>query len=282
MKIVLLEEFPNKVNLENKLEELDSPVNLIVAAPCLQDFERIRDKLKAEEVILGYWPLLPKNMGYWLSPFSDRKGLEQVVDEIKQAEPPLDVLWDAEPPIYDKSHVLGIIKSLIKGKWRENAEYIKESLHNLSDSGINLVTAEWPISPDKQYITGLSGALIHKLSQYKHPAALLEFLMENLCLKFDPDEFRTEKMEMAYSRQYDEFKRICEQGKAKYSNRFSIGIGCLGFGIKGNENQLSEKQLYKYLQIAASTGIPKAYIYRLGGATEQHLKVLRAFLQGNI
>ncbi len=70
MIISFFEEFPTKENL-GKLKLVTWQTKLYVAAKSVKDFNRIRSTIKnkhIKEVI--YWPVLEKEEGYWISPFS--------------------------------------------------------------------------------------------------------------------------------------------------------------------------------------------------------------------
>ena len=64
MKFKIYEEFPNEENLSN-LDYFDFPIELVLAAKSLDEFEALEEKLKKGNVKnVVYWPLLSKEEGY--------------------------------------------------------------------------------------------------------------------------------------------------------------------------------------------------------------------------
>ncbi|MBU0459261.1 MAG: hypothetical protein KKH52_04105 [Nanoarchaeota archaeon] len=96
MKISFFEEFPTKGNLA-KLKLVDWPSTIFCAAESLAEFKQIKSSVKKKNVKLAYWPILKKNEGYWMSPFSSPKGLKRIIKELEQ-ERKMTILWDAELP----------------------------------------------------------------------------------------------------------------------------------------------------------------------------------------
>ena len=97
--ITLLEEFPIEENL-SKLELLDFPVNIFVAANNIIEFNKIEEKIKKYPFVktVGYWPILSIEDGYWFSAFTKREGIKRIMKELESTNTPFSVLWDAELP----------------------------------------------------------------------------------------------------------------------------------------------------------------------------------------
>ncbi len=70
MQLNFYEEFPNQENLK-KLELIDFPVKLVVAAPTLKRFLQVKKKIFSNKYVkeVIYWPILSKEEGYWMSAF---------------------------------------------------------------------------------------------------------------------------------------------------------------------------------------------------------------------
>jgi len=95
MIISFFEEFPTKENLK-KLELINFPTKLYLAAPSIKEFKQITSKIKNKHIQeFVYWPLLKIKEGYWISPFSQRTALQRILNEIP---PKTSVMLDLELP----------------------------------------------------------------------------------------------------------------------------------------------------------------------------------------
>ena len=96
MQISFFEEFPTKKNL-NKLNLIDFPIKLYLAASSLEEFVQLTKKIDNEQVKeIIYWPILSKREGYWISPFTKRKALQRILGELEGAK--VSVMLDLELP----------------------------------------------------------------------------------------------------------------------------------------------------------------------------------------
>jgi hypothetical protein len=95
MKISFFEEFPTKRNME-ELALVSWPTTVFVAATGLDKFKSMQKKYTKRNVELAYWPILKKEEGYWMSPFSSPRALKRIMRELKGQK--IKVLWDAELP----------------------------------------------------------------------------------------------------------------------------------------------------------------------------------------
>ncbi|MFC1648908.1 hypothetical protein ACFL1B_05615 [Nanoarchaeota archaeon] len=102
MKISFFEEFPNNKNLK-KLKLVDFKTTVFIAAKSLSDYKRFRSLAKEynKDIECAYWPILEKDEGYWLSPFSDPAAVKRVINELKSFKG--KILWDAELPLLKSS-----------------------------------------------------------------------------------------------------------------------------------------------------------------------------------
>ena len=80
MIISFFEEFPDKNSL-SKLKLINFNTKLYLAAKSYKEFKKIKIKNKFVKELI-YWPILEKNEGYWISPFSDNKALKRTFNLI--------------------------------------------------------------------------------------------------------------------------------------------------------------------------------------------------------
>ena len=135
MIINFFEEFPTKENLA-KLQLVDWPCTVYVAAKSLSQFEKIKSSISKKNIKLGYWPILEKKEGYWLSPFSSSKAVKRVVNEINNYKKPIKIMWDAELPFRHPWLFLRI-DNFIRNKPRIKSFF--------KSNGKNILTSEYPI-----------------------------------------------------------------------------------------------------------------------------------------
>src|SRR3989338_4984631 len=97
MLISFFEEFPIPENLA-KLDLVTWKTKLYLAASGLTTFKLLQQQIDPKKNILEtiYWPVLKKKEGYWISPFSQRKALQNIFDELKKEVVP--VMLDLELP----------------------------------------------------------------------------------------------------------------------------------------------------------------------------------------
>lgn len=245
MIISFFEEYPTEENLA-KLKLVSFTTKLYIAAESLGSFYKIKDKIRqknVKEVI--YWPLLKKEEGYWMSPFAERKALKRIIEETKE----IPVLWDAEIP---KKRIL-LLKNLIY--FHKNKKLIKEFL---SKHNQEVYCAEY--FPEK----GIS-----------------YFLLKALGLEFSAKEYGDYEVKMLYSSMHDYkadfMRKQIEKGKAASGDKFIPAFGVLAVGARGNEKTISKEILERDLRIAKEAGVKEAVIFRLGGLTKKHAKVLKKY-----
>src|SRR3989344_2037979 len=95
MQVSFFEEFPTKSNLE-KLKLVSWPTKVYLAARSLEEFNKLKKKIKYKNKEFVYWPVLDKKEGYWISLFSRRKALLRIFKELKDKNTP--VMLDLELP----------------------------------------------------------------------------------------------------------------------------------------------------------------------------------------
>jgi hypothetical protein len=105
VRIGLYEEFPVPWRL-NKLEQVDFPVTLAVAAASRAEFLELRDEIvtmypQVREVY--FWPVLSHEEGYYTGAWSDPDGVRRLAGEADG----LPVMWDSEMPLGQTALELG-------------------------------------------------------------------------------------------------------------------------------------------------------------------------------
>ncbi|MBI2670691.1 hypothetical protein HYX18_01795 [Candidatus Woesearchaeota archaeon] len=243
MIISFFEEFPNSENLE-KLELVDWDTKLYLASKSLKEFHRIRRGIKNEHVReLIYWPILKHD--YYISPFSKRKNLEAIFNEIGDEN--VSVLLDAEWPLKKRVALKEIFSFF--GNRRLIRNFVLQ--HN------NIYVAE-----------------------YYHMGAFMDAIYGFLGLHFDPNKFNNRAIRMVYHSLHNFDKntinelRRCEES---YKDKFLVAYGTIARGILKNEPILPLSRLEEDLIIAKELGIREVVIYRLGGLNEDYARLLKQY-----
>ena len=244
MIISFFEEFPNKSNLK-KLKLINFPTKLYIASHSYKEFLNIKNKIK-NKFVKGfiYWPILKKEEGYWISPFSSREALERIFNELKDKNIP--VMLDLEIPIFR-------LFSNIKSNWKDfftNKKLIK----NFIDNYKNIYLCEYyPEGRYKENLLGLFG--LH----YKNKKIKIIKMVYHSMHKFN-EKFMANEM---------------KNGIKKYNENFLISYGAIAKGITGREPILSFKQLDKDLNLAKDNKVNEVIIFRLGGLNKNYLNIIK-------
>lgn len=245
MKINFFEEFPEKEVLEKvRLIKFDSVV--YVAAQNLKKFESFSKQIRKinRKITPAYWPVLKKEEGYWLSPFSETKALERVFNELKKYKKDLTVLLDLEFPTHTPRLFFKNFFKFFKNKRMIN-NFVENKPKNLT-----LVTAEYQVN---------NGFL----------SLILRFLGVRL-RKVD------ERIFMCYTSmaRNDYWEKVMRKNIKKQK---SVGLGVIAVGILGNESLLSSDKLGRDLELAQKSKSKTVTIFRLGGLNEEYMKVINKF-----
>ncbi|MBI5389856.1 hypothetical protein HZB02_00015 [Candidatus Woesearchaeota archaeon] len=253
MIISFFEEFPTAENLQ-KFKLVSWPTKLYLAAHSVPEFEQICSSIPRTRVVETiYWPILKKEEGYWISPFSDRAALHYLFHELDDFDG--KVMLDLELPI--SKHPLLLLTQL--PHFRSNKRFIA--------SYLNRHPATY-------------------LAEYFPEGRWKEFLLSSLGLHFSPQRHGCNIVKMIYQSMHvfprsfvqDELKR----GVTLHGKNFLVAFGTIATGILGNEPLLSLQQLEEDLSIAQSVGVHEVVIFRLGGLNQQYAAVLKKFVQKTI
>ncbi len=285
LEFVILEEFPTDENLEKVELITDIPVEIVLAAKNIKEFDELKTQVEGSNGNIkrvGYWPLFSDEEGYWQSKFSSPQAIDGLIGEVKDyssPENPLLLYWAAETPLRKKPSL--IISNFLKSF--NNQKKIIEFFKEHADYGIHLVTNEMPVM-----------AL---------PGAPPQFFQRLTGTSFDPKKYGNDEIiKGLYSSFYrsigkeiiDKYadwllKTQIRHGGKKYRENFSTNLGCLAAGAMGNEPILTPEQFHNDLRIVhdeATKGPHKAnfrnplrvYLFRLGGLTPDYVDAMKEFL----
>ena len=248
MIISFFEEFPTKENLD-KLKLVKWPTKLYLAARSLEEFNSIGSKIKNKNVKeFIYWPVLGRKEGYWISPFSKRKALVRIFEEVKGSVP---IMIDAELPTTQNSFLyLSQLLSFFRNK-----KLIQDFVQN----GKNVY-----------------------VSEYYPEGKRKEAFLSALGLSFDPKRFGNKVIKMVYHSMHDFDERFIRQeletGVKENGKNFLVAYGTIAHGIHQNEPILSCEQLKKDLEIAQDVGVKEVVIFRLGGLNKKYVDIINKFV----
>jgi hypothetical protein len=241
MRINFFEEFPTKKNLD-KVNLIKFPSLLFIAAKNLDEFKRYEQYVKKlnKKIQVGYWPILSKEEGYWISPFSDSEALKRIIKELEKEKKILTVLWDCEFPL--KKKLLIPTPNLFKNK-----KLIVNFLHNTKHS---IYTAE-----------------------YGRSSLFLELIFRFYGLRFS---FLKKRIPMLYTSMAK--GKLKETYRENIKKNPIVGLGTITIGILGNEPKLKPEELDLDLKLAKESDAKEVFIFRLGGLNKKYLDVIKKYL----
>ncbi len=242
MRIHFFEEFPTKRNLA-KLKYVTWPCTLYVAAESIAKFEQIAATITKKNISVVYWPILKKEEGYWLSPFSSPTAVERVINECQGK----NVMWDAELPLRSPWMFLRV-DHYIRNMWKIKTFFRK--------NGNKISTSEYTIKN-----------------------SVAQLLFHILGISFSPKKYNNTKIVMYYTSMHTQTKPFLlhniEQLYQKHGKKLHVGLGTIARGILGDEPILSPSQLRKDLQDMKQIGVRDVVVFRLGGLNEKYIGVLK-------
>jgi hypothetical protein len=245
MIISFFEEFPTKRNLD-KLKSIKFPTKLYLGAKSLDEFLKLKSRIKNKHIKeFVYWPILEVKEGYWISPFSQRKALKRIFNELGSKK--VSVMLDLELPT-TKNFMLFFTEIL---NFYKNKHLIKRFIRK---------------HPGKVY-----------LAEYYPEGRIREKTLWLLGLHFK----KAKVIKMVYHSMHDfdkDFiKKELKAGRKKYGKDFLVAYGTIARGISRKEPILTLKQLEEDLKIAREARVKEVVIYRLGGLNKKCLEVVKNF-----
>ena len=246
MIISFFEEYPNTKNLR-KLKLVKWPTKLYIAAKSAAEFQKITSKIRNKNVKeIVYWPVLDKQEGYWISPFSKTNALKRIFLELEGEKIP--VMLDLELPTTQNPLL-----------------YLTQSFNFYRNKALI-----------GDFIRNYEGKLY--LAEYYPQGKIPELWLSWLGLHYVYPTTQVIKM-MYHSMHYfkEEFVRAeFQRGVQELGNRFVVGLGTIAVGVMGNEPILSLKQLQQDLQLAKNAGVKEVIIFRLGGLDVEYAATIES------
>lgn len=253
LAVTMVEEFPTEVNL-TKLELIDFPINIFVAAESVNDFRKIEEKLKKYPNLdlVGYWPVLKKEEGYWFSAFSKRKAIARVIEELESVNSPISVLWDAELPHLRRRLFLTELPRFL-GSRKMVQNFIAEPPEE-----VTLYVAE-----------------------NRRRGLLCDLILNFSGVTFGRD-LGYNRVEMLYGQwnlgTLQKFLKTGKQLAGNYRPAFGLTAGGVGDSPTEANWMLSPQELDEELRVAQDLGIKEVVIYRLGGLDKAYLEVIKKYV----
>ncbi len=248
MLISFFEEFPTKNNL-NKLNLINFPTKLYLAAKSLQEFSQIKSTIKNKFIKeFVYWPILEIKEGYWISPFTKRRALKRIFNELNNN--PTSTMLDLEWPL-TKNPLLFFTQAI---NFPRNKKLIRNFIDNHKGK-------------------------IH-LCEYYPEGKKKDWFLEKMGLHYNNEKAKIIKMfyhSMHPSFNKDFFRKELQRGKELHQDNFIASFGTIASGMKGNEPILTKEQLNQDLKIAKENNIQEVIIFRLGGLDKEYLKIIRKY-----
>ncbi|MBI4147348.1 hypothetical protein HY494_01705 [Candidatus Woesearchaeota archaeon] len=245
MLISFFEEFPTEDTLA-KLKFVSWPTKLYVAANNVQQFRAVTSVVRHDQNLLEavYWPILKREEGYWVSPFSKQSALRHLFEELENKKIP--VMLDLELPT-------------TQNPWL----YLTELFH---------------FNQDKKLIH--SFVCNHSGETYLCEYSASGKSLQRLGLHYSSKKSKVMKMMYHSVHYYSEEKLRSElqRGLKEFGDRYIVGFGTIALGVGGNEPILSAEQLEKDLQIAQEVGVKEVVLFRLGGLNKKYAKVMEKFV----
>lgn len=254
--ISFFEEFPNQTTLD-KIAQIDFDTRIYVAAGNLSDFYSFEENFKSKNTYVKdviYWPVLEKEEGYWISPWSEKTALERIFEEIKKRKDKkeLEVLLDLEFP-------LKRINLFNFQDFKENKKYVSDFIKEAKEHNLSVITAEKSWLPD--------------------------WLLEPLGLSYNPKEYGNKKIKMYYSSFRRRFlpdfliNNLFEKRLKQFKEEGVIpAIGCIAAGIHGNEPLNSPEILEEELKAVRAENFSEVVIFRLGGLNKTYLGIIKTYV----
>lgn len=247
MRVSFFEEFPTKETLD-KLSLVTWPATVYVAAKSVKEYQKLILPYKQDNLTFGYWPILKKEEGYWLSPFSSPKAVQRTITDIKRNKPL--VMWDAELPF--------------RHPW--------------------LFFHFWYFLKNKKAITLLFSEYGPKIrtAEYTIKGKLSQAILSKLGVAFSPNHYGNKKIVMYYTSMHKGtswiFLKQIKRLLALHKDSLHVALGTIATGILGNEPILTPEQLERDLQKMQQLDIQEVVIFRLGGLNKKYQRILQKFV----
>ncbi|MBM3199936.1 hypothetical protein FJZ53_03275 [Candidatus Woesearchaeota archaeon] len=241
-RIILWSEFPEETDWKKAVRLIDFKVEVYIAVRSKRQFQEYTKKIRSKNIILGAWPALSKEEGYWFSGLTSKES----IDELRQYKG-MRIKIDLEPPIPKFKH--NNLKTLLWGlgiffKNAKNTEYLKETIYWLAKNNTKILINEAPMP--KFYLNKLGITLEKRKNmtlQLMMYTTLAGQTLRPLCKNYN-------KIML---------KRIVKQNPD-----MSASVGLIGPGILEKEGcYTSPEQFRQDLEMLKSAGISNVAVYSL-------------------
>jgi hypothetical protein len=257
MKINFFEEYPTEENMK-KLDMIDWPAMVFIAASSIKDFESLRDYYvrKYPQITFGWWPTIPGS--YWVSGLVNPSDLDKLFSEItmKRHESELAILIDFEFPLKKYLWFKNIFNV------RKNKKKIKKIFQEAPEYNLKIYTAEYPAS--NNFFLGL-WKFLGLSPAFSLPHTKLVMFYTSMGMKF------LGKFIWSKVRRFEKYFSQSNHG------RVGFGLGTIAAGILGNEPILSPENFAEDLKWAEESGVEEVFIFRLGGFDRSYVSILKKY-----
>ncbi len=246
MIISFFEEFPTPQVLK-KISLIRFPTRIFLAAHSVAEFLKLKKSISSKYVLeVVYWPILQREEGYWVSPFSSKKALERIFLDVKDKKIPL--LLDLEYP---------------------------------TTQNPTLYFTQFPFFFNNKNILSMLSSPSLWSAEYYASGPVTDSFLSFFGLHLNPKKYHSHVIKMFYHslHHFDEqfFEKELRKNVKKWGNKFCVGMGTIACGIHGTEPLLLSKLLEKDLAIAKKVGVSEVVLFRLGGLNQKYLSVLKKF-----
>ncbi len=240
MKISFYEEFCEDESL-TKSKLINFPSKLYLAASSIDKFKKYRKEASNKFIKeFVWWPVMKIEEGYWVSPWTKRKALLRIFNEVKDNK----VMLDLEIP-KDRSLLLKNCLNFFRNK-KLIMNFVKRN-------------------KDKVYCCEYFGDS--------------DFLRK-LGLSYDSKHNNIIKMvyRSVHHISDDMLKHTLNKYIKKFGKRFIVSFGTIATGMTGRETIMTPSELERDLKIAEECGVEEVIIFRLGGLNKEYVKILNKFV----
>ncbi|MBN1312674.1 MAG: hypothetical protein JXB30_14755 [Anaerolineae bacterium] len=246
VRIGFYEEFPTAQRLE-KLDQLDFPVRLAVAATSREEFLQVRESIEenhpqVQEVL--FWPLLSLEEGYYPGTWSSAEGIERIANDANG----LSTLWDMEWP--RQGH-------WFPGDQPDNRAFL--------DRWLRERTAPVHIWRPHPYF-GLDSRLLSSVGMHFDPR---DYPMVYLHL-----DLYTTRQGLPDAL----LERVLRCGVEAYGEHFIPSFGVIDDGEGPEAQFIPVETLRRYLSAARRAGVSEVWLFGANGLNAKHIAVIKETL----
>jgi hypothetical protein len=230
------------------LKQLDFPVTVAIAATSRTEFLELRNTVlqtysPVREVY--FWPLLTREEGYYLGPWSDAQGIQRMANEANG----LPTLWDLEMPQGQRHRSFQ--------EWWRNRVFLEVWFRQRSA----------PVHIWRSHVTmGLNPVFLRMIGMHFDPS-------ENPRVSLQLDLYTA-----GAGQPREELARILRCGVEAYGQRFIPAFGVLNDGEGPADIFVPPETLRRNLQLAREAGVSEIWLFGVNGLNSAYLTALKETL----